>query len=57
MAKAIPVHPDSVGNDPAVEAATETPVVAVKGIPKLVPVPTPEGEQPKVASPFHREDY
>ena len=57
MAKAIPVHPDSVGNDPAVEAATETPVVAVKGIPKLVPVPTPAGEQPNVASPFHREDY
>lgn len=55
MAKAIPVHPE----DEAVATYTVeavTPVSAEETV-KLVPVPTPAGEQPKVASPFHREDY
>ena len=57
MAKAIPVHPE----DPEAVVATHTveavtPVSAKETV-KLVPMPTPAGEQPNVASPFHREDY
>lgn len=50
MAKAIPVHPE----DEAVETQVESTPTPEK---ELVPVTTPAGEQPKVASPFKREDY
>ena len=58
MAKAIPVHVEDDGEvTPPLENVSADTSVEVVDEPQLVPVATPAGEQPKVASPFRREDY
>ena len=58
MAKAIPVHVEDDGEvtTPLENVSTDTPVEVVDK-PELVPVATPAGVQPSVASPFRREDF
>jgi len=58
MAKAIPVHVEDDGEvtTPLEDVSADTSVEVVDK-PQLVPVATPAGVQPSVASPFHREDF
>ena len=58
MAKAIPVNVEDDGEvtTPLENVSADTSVEVVDK-PELVPVATPAGQQPSVASPFYREDF